>query len=328
VGNFPDNRPTEPGLTYGQVERDTPGMTTTSPPQVSLQLEEITPEMALDLLAGNSNNRNIRTSVVEAYARDMTAGVWRAGQGEPIHIAPDGEIGNGQHRLHAVLESETTVLLPILRAPLEWRMVADQGIKRTFADVLRINHQQVDQNKLVAAIRYLWEYRRAGVIGFSTNATIIDVDEKTTVIGKPTVAELETVYIAEPGVREHVITAGRLRANGVDIFPSLYITIDYLLHQADYDDAEGFTSAVIHGNDLDVNSPILALRRVMMGDSRPHRAKAQAALIIKAWNAYRAGDAVRNLSWRSGGTSPEPFPDIDGMPKNRRPPSRRARRKS
>lgn len=33
-----------------------------------------------------------------------------------------------------------------------------------------------------------------------------------------------------------------------------------------------------------------------------------AALVVKAWNAYRTGRPVTNLRWRSGGSSPEAFP--------------------
>jgi hypothetical protein len=33
-------------------------------------------------------------------------------------------------------------------------------------------------------------------------------------------------------------------------------------------------------------------------------------LIVKAWNAYRAGEPVKVLKYRAGGDKPEPFPEL------------------
>ena len=291
--------------------------------EVRLVLEEVTPERALDLLVGNTDNRNVRTAVVNAYARDMKNGLWRAGQGEPVHIGPDGTIGNGQHRLMAILESETAVLLPMLYAPLEWRMSADQGIKRTFADVLRMNHHEGNPNQLAAAVRYVWEYRRVGIFGTGGHTVVRANSDKPEYLGKPTVAELEAVYKKEKGLSESLVWIARLRDAGVPIFPSLYATLDYLFREVDWDDAEEFGEKLWKGDELPKLHPILALRRVMQNPSRPHRARAQAALVIKAWNGYRQGEDVQLLVWRAGGSHPEPFPHIDGMPDNRQKPRRR-----
>jgi hypothetical protein len=36
------------------------------------------------------------------------------------------------------------------------------------------------------------------------------------------------------------------------------------------------------------------------------------ALLIKAWNTYRAGEACSKLQWRPFGKTREAFPSIDG----------------
>jgi hypothetical protein len=286
--------------------------------KVKLVLEEITPERALDLITGNTDNRNIRQATVDAYARDMTHGMWRDGAGEPIHFDPDvGVLGNGQHRLLAVVESEVTVRMPVLYAPIDYRMVADQGIRRSFADVLRITHHVPNPNQLAAAVRYLWEYRRAGQFGTGGHTTIKLPDGTVEFVGKPTVAELEAVFLAEKGLVDHLVWIGRLRDAGVAVFPSLYVALDYLFHEVDYDDGEAFSTALWQGDNLPADSSILALRRVMANPSRPNRARAQAALTIKAWNAWRQGEGVQLLAWRAGGSHPEAFPKIDGMPDSR-----------
>jgi len=291
---------------------------------VKLVLEEITPERALDLMVGNTDNRNLREAVWQSYARDMKEGRWKAGQGEPIHIAPDGTIGNGQHRLMAIIESEVPILLPVLYAPLEWRWAADQGIRRTFGDLLKVNHHVSNQHQMAAAVRYLWEYRRSGQFGTSAGNTFINMATgETDYMGKPTAAELEAVYLAEPGLVDHMVTIGRMRDNGVSIFPSLYVTLDYLFHEADYDDAEEFSERLWKGDNLEAGNAILALRRVMQNVNRPNRARHQAALVIKTWNLWRNGDTVRLLAWKSGGKHPEAFPQIDGLNHRKMPRGRR-----
>src|SRR5215469_11050572 len=288
--------------------------------EVQLVLEEITPERALDLIVGNTNNRNIRENTINAYARDMKEGVWKAGQGEPIHIDPKtGEIGNGQHRLLAVIEAEVTITLPILYAPIEWRMAADQGIKRTFGDILHINHHEPNQHALAAAVRYIWEYRRCGVFGAHMNYLISTNSGTEELLGKPTVAELEQVYIAERGLKDSLVWMARMRESGVTVFPSLYASLDYLFREVNYDDAEDFSTKMWRSENLSAGHPILALRRIMQSGNvnRPHRARTQAALIIKTWNSYREGEDVQIVSWRSGGANPEPYPHIHGMPESR-----------
>jgi hypothetical protein len=143
-------------------------------------------------------------------------------------------------------------------------------------------------------------------------------DRPAEYLGKPTITELEAVYADEKGLGEHLVWIGRLRDASLPIFPSLYVALDYLFHEVDYDDATEFSERLWHGDQLPQDSSILALRRLMQNPSRPHRARPQAALVIKSWNAYRQGEGVKHLAWRAGGHAPEPFPAIDGMPDNRK----------
>src|SRR5215472_2516160 len=301
------------------------------PNGVRLVLEEITPERALDLLVKNTNNRNIRQSTVDAYARDIRNNHYLPGQGEPIHIDPEtGEIGNGQHRLLAVIETETTILTSVLYAPISYRKGADQGIKRTFGDVLKIEYQESHQHAMAAAVRYLWDYRRSGSFGNSAGNVFTNEKGEVELIGKPTVWELEEVYLAERnGLRESLVWIPRMKDAGVAVFPSLYVALDYIFRSVEFDDAEDFANKIWKAENLDSGHPILSLRRVMRSDnpSRPHRAKVQSALIIKTWNAYRNGEQVHNLAWRAGGSIPEAFPAISGANTVRAPRRRGGRRR-
>ena len=42
----------------------------------TVEIVDVTPELAETWLARNPNNRNLRKAVVDSYARDMQAGRW------------------------------------------------------------------------------------------------------------------------------------------------------------------------------------------------------------------------------------------------------------
>lgn len=67
----------------------------------------VTVEMAIAFLEYNVKNyRPLNGNVVRKYAADMKAGKWK-GNGEAIVFSEDHILRNGQHRLHAVVKSQT-----------------------------------------------------------------------------------------------------------------------------------------------------------------------------------------------------------------------------
>lgn len=76
---------------------------------IGTSIVTLTPERAKALLNLNTNNfRNIDSHRVKKYSRAMKLGFWEE-NGEPIHVYEDGTLANGQHRLHAVVDSGVTL---------------------------------------------------------------------------------------------------------------------------------------------------------------------------------------------------------------------------
>jgi len=69
-------------------------------------LETITPTKAHTWLNRNTSNRKLRDGWVEKYASDMRAGKWTECI-VPIVFYENGDIADGQHRLWAIIESDT-----------------------------------------------------------------------------------------------------------------------------------------------------------------------------------------------------------------------------
>lgn len=67
----------------------------------------ITPAMAAEWLEGNTNNRNLSEQTVSLYVRAMLSGEWRTTH-QGIALYNDGTVADGQHRLHAIVKSNTS----------------------------------------------------------------------------------------------------------------------------------------------------------------------------------------------------------------------------
>lgn len=68
---------------------------------VSMEVREITPAMASEMLGHNNGNRNLSPRKVQEYARTMSEGGWRLTH-QGIAVSDSGNIIDGQHRLSAV----------------------------------------------------------------------------------------------------------------------------------------------------------------------------------------------------------------------------------
>lgn len=73
------------------------------------KLYAITPEIAVQLLRNtDANPRSTTAPCIHKYAQDMSKGFWTEGGSDMIVIDENDSVINGQHRLRAVAESETT----------------------------------------------------------------------------------------------------------------------------------------------------------------------------------------------------------------------------
>jgi hypothetical protein len=118
-----------------------------------VKLMEITPALASKWLKRNfAENRNLYPQVVGWYAADMLDGRWGVSQ-DIISFDSENFLINGQHRLHAVIQSGATIW-----AYVGWgferpdAFVMDQGRGRTLRDAIRVTTgEKVDFAHLATA---------------------------------------------------------------------------------------------------------------------------------------------------------------------------------
>jgi len=107
--------------------------------EIRAEYKIMTKEAVDSLLECNVNNRNIRQSVVAAYARDMQSGAWQTTH-QGIAVSIDGMLIDGQHRLQALKKAGYPKIKMLVVTGLEMaaQKVVDQGAKRSIRDVLRV----------------------------------------------------------------------------------------------------------------------------------------------------------------------------------------------
>lgn len=265
-------------------------------PSLTHEIVHVTPEIARQWLATNTHNRNIRASIVAAYARDMGNGDWML-NGEPIKFAADGTLLDGQHRLSAIVKAETSIDLLVVRGvAVEAQDTMDSGITRKFADQLHLAGEAEAQS-LSAILRkiLLWE------VGYRMRGGGLKV----------THAELADTLKRHPVARD-CAAYGRRRATAANLHVSTIGFIFWLLRSIDFEQAAWFIDRVCDGVGLHAGHPALILRERIRRERDTNNGRADVdvvlALAIYAWNAYRDGRSIEKLQLPKGGLNNDSFP--------------------
>lgn len=100
--------------------------------------EIINPSKAKEYLANRATNRKVVEGDVHKYAQDMSANKWERNP-QPIMFDTDGKLIDGQHRMLAVVESNTEQLFYVMRnVDTSVMLSVDSGRSRNDADALKI----------------------------------------------------------------------------------------------------------------------------------------------------------------------------------------------
>jgi hypothetical protein len=265
----------------------------------AVEVREIGPDEARALLSANDHNRRLRERRVEELAGAMVRGEWQF-NGDPIRIASSGRLLDGQHRLAAIERSGLTQRMVIISGlPEQSQETMDAGLRRGVADALALRGEK-STTQLASAARALFLYETYGTfkeprVPATTQQVLATIDR-------------------HPELRDAVRATDRVRKNTF-LVASIAGSLWVLFGEVDQEDRTAFFLRLAEGVELERTDPIFALRRIVTAKrpvGNPLRPYIQAALMIKAWNAWRAGEEVRMLIWRPGGAARETFPQIEG----------------
>jgi hypothetical protein len=243
-------------------------------------------------------NRKISFAHVNRLARDMATHHWQF-TGDPIKIDDDGIVRDGQHRLLAIIESNTTQQMAVLTgADLEVQLVTDIGRPRTARDQLTIRGT-TNATNAAAAAKLVLRYRSKQIMNSSFIPSITEivhfVDENPVILEGCT--QVQKIRHQVPRAPFSALVAAYVEATGIDI-----TVRDYFFEKLTY------------GDDLSHGDPILTLRNTLprfahMRAASRTRQIGQLYMIVYSWNKYRDDEKVHSLRVPSSLRS-ETFPTM------------------
>lgn len=269
---------------------------------VQAHLVTVTPQIAEKWLRKNTHNRSVASARVDQYAADIRRGEWRV-NGEAIKIAKDGTILDGQHRLMAVLEAEREIqTLVITGLDAEAQETMDQGRGRSLGDVFKLRGESY-WNPLATACRTLCLFELYGEV------------IQPAYQPAPSIQQASRTLERNPELRDSVaFVYTQIRRPWL---PSSHLgALHFLFATVDSEAADDFLLKLRTGEGLRRDDAVYVLREKFMASHLERdtiAVRKQLALIIKAWNAYVAGEPTTRLEWHPGGPRPEPFPTIAGL---------------
>jgi len=259
---------------------------------MNIEVKEITPELATEMMKMNTGNRPIRQSRVTELARIMKAGEWRL-NGEAIK-QNGSRLLDGQHRLLGVIESGVTIQsLVVSDLPTDVFGTLDGGTARNHADFLAVLGEK-SCNVLAAGLRLVNMYETGRM--------------RRRVVYSNT--EMGGLVKQHPDIRQSVLFCdSRRRLGNVTTF----VACHYLFAQKDRAAADAFINQLVTGTDLPANDAVYLLRERILADRLAKEKLSKVyvmALVIKAWNFRRQGKSIKTLQFRETGDTPESFPVV------------------
>lgn len=275
-------------------------------------VEKITPEMAMKILEASSDikNRNVSDGHVEWLASQMKANKWHL-NGEPIILDDENQLIDGQHRLWAIVKSETTIESMVTRGVDRKGFASiDTGAARTLANVLGIVGEKYAA-AMAAALS--WTHRHdLGKMFTSSKAAGFSHQVGLQLIRK------------YPEIRDSAEEVYRMSAKSEILKGVSSSTLIFLHHRFSTHSKEKATEFFETLGDIRFDSagtPTRILRdqllrirsEVRSGGGSATPSLELMAFFIKAWSDFLVGRKPgRAYQWRRSGQYPEDFPKFPG----------------
>jgi hypothetical protein len=258
--------------------------------KIEQAVETITPAKARKYLESMEKNRRVRKRVVERYALAMAADQWSF-TGEPIIFSNKGVLLDGQHRLHACVESGVSFKTSVLRG-VDADTFADMntGASRTPGDALYV--AGYSKTKLCAA-----------AIKVIHNLELMEEDDKIRSVRGRDITRQDLMAFMEENEEELLACARVVEGEGKTLLrpPSVFVALRFRFGQSNAMRAQQFFDQLVTGADLTADNPILRLRNYLTRELSQKNLRRslewKVAVTIKCWNAWLRGDKVRQLKF-------------------------------
>lgn len=235
------------------------------------------PGVAAELLKRNPDNRPIKWKS-QLYAADMRAGRWTF-NGEPIILSREGLVNDGQHRLTAIIESNTTQdMMFVFGLDRDSRLTVDQGAARGAGDYLGMGGRKNCHN--LAAIA-------KGVLSFEAG------EGRKLIPNAITNADIMARCASDDALEAATDYAVSVyRYTRTFAAPKIIGTAFYLLSDVNPMDARIYMDRVCIGEGLKRGDPAYAVRDALLALGKTSFA-AKLEVILRGWAAHRTNRTLK-----------------------------------
>lgn len=232
----------------------------------------VNPDIARALLANNPNNRKLKPAKFAQFSDDMKNGRWQF-NGENIIVAKSGELNDGQHRLEAIIHSQTEQWMNITFGVARGtRYTVDSGMARNAGDQLKLQG-------------FAHPAQVAGV----TRLVVAHERANKQHLGRPNEVSSQVAQERARTDRELVDAAQWAGNNTKKMAPMLMASIVgfcfYEFAQVDREKAKEFMNKVRDGADLSSNSPVFVARQKLLLGKRLTNLE-RVEIMFRAFNLY------------------------------------------
>lgn len=265
---------------------------------ITFAVINMTPTIARKMLENNTKNRSLSPVVAGAYKADKELGNWTF-TGDPIRFHEDGRLIDGQHRCTAISamdEGYSEHVLCIFGLGDEAQIAMDQGKKRSAADQLGL--EDYSHTALTAAtVRWMLIIEKDLLFRDTTKRT-----------AGTTSAQIREWAASHPEAIKFIAEI-HTDVKSALVSPSILAAAALIFSRIDEAQARKFVSQIRTGAGLEAGSAILAFRERATRNKLNKRKDSDRdvlGLLIKAWNAERAGKRQTKLQLpkATGGKAP------------------------
>jgi hypothetical protein len=270
---------------------DTVGIHNLENLQYETRVVNVTPELAEKFLERNTANRNCNKVNVTILASEMLNKKWMF-NGETVTFDHEGTLRNGQHRLKAIIESsESQPILIVTGVTPEAFTTMDIGSRRNGGDILSIKN--VKNSKSASSLcKFVFAYK---------NTIYTETQHANRTLSN---TKIYTYYKTLTDSESSIEFGGRL-SKDKDVEPKVLSRnqlcgFHYLFSEKNKQHANEFLEGVFYGNNLDRDSPILAIRNRLLKARRNKNYKIPNKEFIMimtiAWNKWRNNEKAKNIT--------------------------------
>lgn len=270
-------------------------------PGIEIYLVNITPKIADEFLDVNTEGqRNLNGDVVERYIDDMSSNNWMF-SGAPILFDKQGKLIDGQHRLNAIVDSQTTQLcLVVAGLDPDVMKAVDLGRKRTYASFLAMNLDRPNAGAQASIIRAAWHWDEAEAYG-DRGTSRIPVPSAL-IHSTPTIAQMEATRKAIEAELGITFTAAAQQAQrAYQQLPKITNTVwglaYVLMTRFNVDLREGFFNELLfEPQSPAADYPINTLRNRLGRVTGRLKRTEQIHLVFKTFNFWREGKLTQTMA--------------------------------